>query len=73
MLSGSLITAEFPDHIVFKSNVQISGFNATTCSTRRIGCVSVVPGAATLGLRARMWRSPPSANRPLFRLTGALR
>ena len=49
MLSGELITAEVPDHMVLRSSVQISGFSAITCSTRRIGAISVVPGAATLG------------------------
>jgi hypothetical protein len=49
MFSGELITAEVPDHIVLRSSEQISGFRAWMCSTRRSGCMSVVPGAATFG------------------------
>src|ERR1017187_158529 len=48
MLFGELITADAPDHIVLRSRLQISGFSAKICSTRRIGFVSVVPGGSYL-------------------------
>jgi hypothetical protein len=36
-LSGGLITAALPDHIVLRSSVAISGLSATMCSTRLSG------------------------------------
>ena len=43
------MTTDAPEYMVFRSRLQISGRNVTTCSMRRSGVVSVVPRAATDG------------------------
>ena len=65
MFRGLLITAPPPNHIVFRSRLQISGFSSTTCSVRISGVVSIVAGAATFGSSSLGTKRPPG---PVVRL-----
>ena len=60
------MTDACPDHMVLKSNVQISGRNASTWATRFSGAQRVEPAAAILGSSSDGMKRPPS---PVVRFT----
>ena len=64
-LSGGLITAAEPDHMVLRSSVAMSGLSSTMCSTRLSGGMRVEPGPATRGSSLLGTKRPPG---PVVRL-----